>query len=1020
MLPYLWCNLNEFPWYLVFCEDIRITVEHLSELVNVARLDIDRLLVMKMHEDFNIVAPEACDFAAIITEEYDHIRYYIAMRARYFILVTMKRVYPNSKNTTRDITILTRLDKLIEWNRKGYYEYMHTYGHPPPRPIHARTDDEVEPERIEELSKVPVPYHQYATDYAMFQMDRVYIRRDTPRQIIKQIISDAQPTSRYLPYLRKFDKLHVLLEENYTQTRSYLFEGEEPPTPFTYLRPRVVNVLRCSGYSVYVLALIRVNIAFKLHAQTRKKVEELRNVIDSLHFSEQKQHLKLTRELETLRYYRYNLRLFAFTHLSLIQRCYDRLAYSNSSLFARVMHPNPNYCLSHYKEVRPYDTRMPHEGMLPDFATWIDCVPFPNAHLPVSQTLQASCHQSFMRMLGFFMQRTAVSRVTIKQHMKMCLDNPAYKKLTAMILEVSLLGAYKHADYCPRFDQCVDLHRLFYRSHNTTRFKRWQEVYQHIVLLAMREFTAFQVKLCTPYHQYLIYTHPWWFQHCRQLNAGMNLVRLACSQKNTLIDIQRAVHGTLSRDQIAVANSPSKITALFEERYPGLFVNVADVTTRYRPKTDYLFYICKHLSVINAALANYNVNRIKLPRPFIKAIEKFVQMLPRHTPFEIEWLNTFNWGKQEELGEQVNICKTTIKLLHHAMNFIDQKQYRWLEDALFLIHRRDYEIVDAFFFNLLTHYSISVHPLSKDIAKLQAEAVARRNQTHLIPAASPWISSLVWARCCGVVKSYIAQEVTSHTLGSESVGINVTNGTYVCKQKDPFSPQKRLLKLHLQLAAELQKSLKDKSNTRLEKVCRRIRESTVELGRKRFASQSDCMDTPLVPIPLVGYVVEITSPRILYTLNVDPITNAFSICTQCGATTLFSTRMFGPNGFICGECAIAHMKAFNTPDCVAKPEKIKLNVPRHWFPVINNLPGIGDHSFQIMHVCHHCHKINTAEYSFNILFATDLRDCKLFEKHRLEFARAFADHENVNNLFDSSLSNYGSKIHAANKRKRRI
>lgn len=662
-----------------------------------------------------------------------------------------------------------------------------------------------------------------------------------------------------------------------------------------------------------------------------------------------------------------------------------------------------------------------YEGMLPDFSNWIDTVTFPNTRKPEVHNNSART-QEFMRMLSLFMQRTSVSQLKIETHLELCEANPAYKRLVSIILEVSMLGAYKHSDYCPRFNQCVDIHQLCHRSHNTPQFDAWQKTYGDVVLMAMREFVIFQVRNLFAYNQYLMAMHPWWIDHSKQICASMNIVRLSIARGNTLPGTLEVLRYLLVDNYFDTNVKHQDILRIVNERYSGVFDNVTTMSTRYQPDIDYLFYLCKHLMVVNAALSNYNRKRTKLPREIIKSIEYFVQAIPRHTPLDLNWLLVFNWGKKESRGEPVNICEHTIFILTCCLNFIEHRQFRWVVDALFLINVRDYEFVDAFFFNLYTHYSITVHPLCVEIAKKQAEAVARRNRTDLIPSASPWIASIAWAPCCGVMRSYLAQNVTSHTLGVELVGINTATGEACCKNKDPFSLQKRAAKHASKLINELHEALeKDKNDVRLEKICQRIKDNIVEPRQKRFFAQSDCTDTPLVAIPEIGFVVQITSPRILYTSEAGPITNSFTKCTQCAATTNFSRRMFRHNGFICGECDIPHTKAFDTPVCIANGERIKLNVPQHWYWAVDDRPEVGDYRLKIFYVCDHCFLIKTAKYEDfqRFPFASDLRRCRLFDKNRMHSALAFDMHQPVSHLYHDAKSNFGAKIHAANKRKRK-
>ncbi len=1037
-LPHMWCSTIGFPWYLIFVEDLSTTEkdENLRQLIDIARVDVPSLLAMGAEDNLCIPTPEPRQFSdALSLEDYKEFTYYIAMSIRYRMLITLKAIYPNSKNTARDSTVHVRLRAYIEWFFNGYYQYMHVHGNDR---VYARSNEEVDMHQLEVLSKVPVPYHQYSFDYHLFKFERVYYHRLTPREFLLQNLPEEY--AYYRPYLCEFDKLHECMAISFATTGSY-FENVDNPTEdrlasltrFKFLKSRIENPLEKRGYSVYIAALVRVNAALSIHAQSRHRVEQLRyeveqaSKISDIHDEQgvraaEKRVLLLSRQLKNLRTYRYNLRLFAFTHIRLIQLLYDRQAFTNSSLFEPVVHPNPNYALNYYEQVRPYDTFTAHQGMLPDFSSWIDCVPFPNVALSDNQTTPIT--HTFMRMMHFFMQRTSCSRLQFSHHARLCAENPSYNKFISLVLEVSLLGAYEHADYCPRFDHCVTINRLFSRSHNTPRFKTWQENYASIVFLALREFAVFQVKLCPPYQKYLVHTHPWWTSHCKQVYAAMDIVRLACTRNHKLSNIQIAVQCILCNDQSGLRFVPRDLVQLFSTRYPEMFKDVTSMPTRFEPVVDYLYYLCKHLAVANAALANLNAKRIKLPRQIIKSIEDFVRALPRHLPLDVEWLLVFNYGMDME-DPRANICPTTLLLLRYALYFIKRGQFRRVEDALLLIGRKDYEFVDAFFSNLLTHFSINVHPLCTEIAEQQALAVARRNHTENLKTVSPWIVSMAWAPCCGIPKSYVAQDVTAHTLGEESVGLNVTSGKVVCKRKEQFSSQKRTSKHFMRVVKQLQNCLEHGNDGQLTRICQAIQESSkitpADTTRKRYVAQSECTDTPLVPIPMLGQVVEITSPKILRTLNIDPITNAFALCTQCGAVSLFSTRMFGPNGFVCGECSVPHIKAFYTPDCSAlNHDKIKLNTQIHHYSVIDDRPD-GDQTRKLVFVCDHCFKIKTAgfeKFHGELQYATDLQCCRYFERNHLEFALTYARGEDINHLFGPE-SSYFTKLCAANNKRRR-
>src|SRR5690606_12632328 len=127
--------------------------------------------------------------------------------------------------------------------------------------------------------------------------------------------------------------------------------------------------------SVYMTALFRVNLALRLHDETLYRVVpsslgssrvffplSAASSLGSAKDKEiQKNSIKLWKNI------RYNLRLFAFTHLDLLQRMKDLKSFENTSIYQRVPRGR-NYALRHYDEVYPFAALMTHQGMLPNFA----------------------------------------------------------------------------------------------------------------------------------------------------------------------------------------------------------------------------------------------------------------------------------------------------------------------------------------------------------------------------------------------------------------------------------------------------------------------------------------------------------------------------------------------------------------------------------------------------------------------------------------------------------------------------
>lgn len=1023
MMLHRWCAIHTFPWRYFFCKDIRETVDHLEEILDVARIDIEIMLKQSPDADsfFLPTLPEGK--YSMFLHHYSHLSYYIAMRLRLAMLTTLITVYPDSKNTPKDVTMHTRLHILLRWNREHYEQYMYKGVKQK-----VRKDIEVDDLHVDDIVKSDLPYHLYSADYQYYKYKMILINELTPREEIQRFMH-----SRYHWIFTDFEEMRDNLARCYHQEQRYfrvedLGVYSEVVETLPYLASVVTDVFTRSGYSVYTAILLRVNVASAIHAKLLDRVENATAKMMTLRCdpSKQKEYGRWENYRNFVRTHRYNLRLFVFTHLDIVQRMIDLGDYTDATIFSRHTNQNPNYCLKHYREIYPHDTCVYYEGMLPDLAATIYCIPFPSTTsiigTDISTTASTSQLHSVMRMLSSFMQHTYHARVNIKQHLKLCTENSAYKKLTSLILEICFLGTYHHSDHMPRFHQAVDFHRLFSYSHNTPRFHKWQENHATLTMLAMREFVVFTIKLCLPYHHFLINNYSWWIRHCRQVYALTNVLRMSCASGNALVSIQHAIQNTsrpLGRVNISptILNHINKyLDDLNDVEGDGSKSGEGGKEEEEIPpqKINIIYTLCQQLFTFNTLLTKHRVERPQMPPILVKCIEHFVKRFPRNTPFNVEWLTVFNFGTSDH-----NIQRNTIELLKCIFNFIERGKLERIKMALMLIPRRDYEVLDTYFHYLLAHNSTTSFQLSREIRDQQIAAIHRRYELSDQSIVSPHIYSLILAECCGTIKSYITSDATPFSFGSDTVGINTTEKTYVCKRKDPFNnAQKQAYRVATQLDNRFDKYIKDGDEAQTKKLCERLLNSTINQSQRRFLMQPKCEDTPVTFIPLVGYVVEVTSSQVLRTITTEPTTNAFTICTTCGGVMSFSTRMFGSNGLSCNECSIVHTKEFQTPDCTAKYHKVKTDW-KHPFYVLDDRPDVGTYDLTWMYICHHCYDRKTSnfhEFKDQILTSTCLQKCKHFAKHRLQLDLDFVLHQSINDLFDPEISNYAMKIYSAKNR----
>jgi hypothetical protein len=92
-----------------------------------------------------------------------------------------------------------------------------------------------------------------------------------------------------------------------------------------------------------------------------------------------------------------------------------------------------------------------------------------------------------------------------------------------------------------------------------------------------------------------------------------------------------------------------------------------------------------------------------------------------------------------------------------------------------------------------------------------------------------------------------------------------------------------------------------------------VRTHTRQLNKTKYTLS--CDDTEIVTYPLLGYVFEQQQPhqrRGGGGVNADDSaavpTATCTLCPRCGRKTQFSTSMYGPQGFSCGECTAAERR----------------------------------------------------------------------------------------------------------------
>jgi hypothetical protein len=1042
-----------FPWSAIFVADLRKTVRALPEILKAGRISLVKVLREKV-EDLCVTADLTTDPSVFeMPLMHANIRcrlLYVAYRVKLVVLQTIKMIYPMSPSSRRDPKMHMRLGIFITWLRRTYGPHIGEKTFDKDLPDKLLDELAVVPVPYHYYD-TDINYHEVRTSMEVREMPFQVISRRFPKfayffRDFNALLKDVNlEFSRRGNARRLFGatKIGVFMPVSVTaeeEMRSYGIQEEE--------EDKELLLVDSKEHSIYLTALYRVNLALKLHDATFSKItaaleriqrednatssssssSSLRQPTTTLHSSSPSSSKKKEKkeksvsslldededddedesskdatlhqgeveqedgasQLRDWRRVRYCLRLFAFTHLNMLQRMYDLDAFSNGVIRSRVETRGPNYVLRHFDETYPFPGIMPHEGMMPNFGNIIHCIPFPNPAASSSSagraqgTATASSFDVF-GMLAALFPRFQHPKPPIKRHVKLCREHVSYMTMAARAVELMLLGAYEHADHMPTYSQCIGIHRTHNSDFRPVNFFDWQMQRSAITILAMREFLVFSVKLAPAYESYLTYNFPFWVEFSKKVYGSADLVRRLHGGGYGLGVSQHAVF-TIFKASVDQSTLPGDVRAMIEKE--NLFEPINFQRTRKRTKVDPLRELCRRLTTINKDRAKMGMHRAGLTREMAYIIERRVRLIKPATPIDLAWLQEFNLGLKEP-DPNVVITEKTLKMLSLAFMFIGLGD-AWsakADRALQAIPLRDYEVVDAFFFHLHIQYCIASFDLDDETKQKQVEAIRTRYSLteEMMPYISKCVTSLIIAPCCGSLRSYNIHETDYPSYGNKHCGIDDSSGAVV----DCFSTNavndKKLYRVGTLHENNAEHALWLKQFTALKNICERIIAIPAGSHQKKFNSQSKCGTVPVMAIPLLGKVVEMTATRISKTGNTEPTTKAYAICTVCGSVSEFSVRMFGINGFNCWRCDVKHTEPHFTPKCVFCSQSIKLDKHNYYQKMaIDDREGVGDFTIKKFYVCYHCYKCLTTGYRAHgrhIYTATEMMLWKKFSEN---------------------------------------
>ena len=502
----------------------------------------------------------------------------------------------------------------------------------------------------------------------------------------------------------------------------------------------------------------------------------------------------MKRELNRLRNIRYQARLFAYTHLPLAQRIYDLCRFTDDQLHERVVREsNSNYILNHITETYPYASRTVYEGMLPDISTIAMCIPFLNPAVNDNRTSNKPPNKIF-KMFSKFLPRNSQMRSHASKHILLCKEHLAYFHFTVQIMEVMLLGAYKHSDHIPPFKQAIAFYKLLGTDLEQESFLNWQQQRSSLVVLAFREYLCYMIELAAPYDEHITHCYPHWTVFKQRVYECSDMVRM-CMHHTSMNAIQYLVQN-IFKGSSPNASSPFSDPYLLEnfgdekKMHPDVRRLAGDTTVIQLPirriAVDPVRTICWHLNTLKEEWSQLGHKRPpKMPTELHQAIFAKAMSLKPHTPVDVRWLSEFNFDPDNPL-----IKPRTIQLLEYIFCFIAHggaNTNDYIRKALKAIDPLEYEVVDCFFNLLLTQYSVNIYEMPRAAQSRQILALRRRYSIDEERPNSmkwgPWTFCICLAPCCAQKKTYDAQSNGAYAFGIKQAAIDVASGTLVCRSE---------------------------------------------------------------------------------------------------------------------------------------------------------------------------------------------------------------------------------------------